>query len=489
MSTCRTFPDTRVGWSSCVGDPETGTVFAQGVCGHFQCIDARTGQTRWYVPLHERFGLLSTYGGRTNFPVICEDLVIVSGVIIGWGEMAKPAHRLIAFDKRSGEVVWFNGTAELPEDTTYSSPTLTVLQGQMSLVFGSGDGAIWAFQPRTGVPIWQFPLSRRGVNTPPLVVGSRVYAGHSEENLVGTTMGALVAIEPPAGPTKPGTELGDSAATWRADGLMAGRSQPMMVGQQLWVFDDGAKLRVLDPANGELLGRRVALGRMMRGSPLQADGKVYAFESNGRWAIYRPDGQGGVEVVSSGRMPSGEECHGSPICSHGRIYMQTTGALYCLQDPQKTAGAIALPPPPAEPPVSESPEPTHLQVLPAEVLLQPGQTQAFTIALYNARGQRLDRDDAPQFQLEGPGEISEDGTFTAASDQIHSGVFVRAGSDPWRVLRACEWFPNCLGVFPSTMTRFPSRGLAPAIGMSRWMMTCCRNYSSRTPWRRSCTSI
>ena len=148
-------PDTRVGWSACVGDPETGSVFAQGVCGHFQCLDAQTGQTRWYVPLHEQFGLLSTYGGRTNFPVICEDLVIVSGVIIGWGDMAKPAHRMIAFDKRTGEVVWFSGTRELPEDTTYSSPTLTVLNQQHALVFGSGDGAIWAFQPRTGRPIWE----------------------------------------------------------------------------------------------------------------------------------------------------------------------------------------------------------------------------------------------------------------------------------------------------------------------------------------------
>ena len=300
------------------------------------------------------------------------------------------------------------------------------MRGQLSLVFGSGDGAIWAFQPRTGVPIWQFPFSRRGVNTPPLVVGSRVYAGHSEENLEGTTMGALVAIDPPAKLTEPGAVLDDSAVAWRSDGLMAGRSQPMMVGEELWVFDDGAKLRVLDPPSGEFLGRRVALGRMMRGSPLQADGKVYAFESNGRWAIYRPNGQGEVEVVSSGRMPSGEECHGSPICSHGRIFMQTTGALYCLQDPQKTPGATDLPPPPAESPVSESPEPAHLQVLPAEVLLKPGQTQAFQVALYNARGQRLDRDDAAQFVLEGPGRIAEDGTFTAANDQVHSAAFVRA---------------------------------------------------------------
>ncbi|MEZ6115743.1 MAG: PQQ-binding-like beta-propeller repeat protein [Pirellulaceae bacterium] len=70
-------PDTRVGWSSVVADPETNAVYGLGVCGHFVCADADTGETRWQIPLHERFGLLSTYGGRTNFPVICDDLVIV----------------------------------------------------------------------------------------------------------------------------------------------------------------------------------------------------------------------------------------------------------------------------------------------------------------------------------------------------------------------------------------------------------------------------
>ena len=184
-------PDTRVGWSSVVGDPETGLVYALGVCGHFQCLDGKTGATVWKVPLHERFGALSTYGGRTNFPIICDDLVIVSAVVIGWGEMAKPTHRFIGFDKATGDVVWFNGTRVLPYDTTYCAPTLAVIAGQKTLVFGSGDGAIWGLQPRTGNHIWQYPISRRGVNAPPLVDGNIVYAGHSEENIVGTKMGAF----------------------------------------------------------------------------------------------------------------------------------------------------------------------------------------------------------------------------------------------------------------------------------------------------------
>ena len=143
-------PDTRVGWSSVLGDPETGNVYSLGVCGYFQCLNGETGKQIWAVPMHERFGLLSTYGGRTNFPVVCDDLVIISSIVIGWGDMAKPAHRFVGFDKKTGEVVWFAGTRLLPYDTTYSAPTVTVLNGQKALVFGSGDGQVWALQPRTG---------------------------------------------------------------------------------------------------------------------------------------------------------------------------------------------------------------------------------------------------------------------------------------------------------------------------------------------------
>ncbi len=83
-------PAERVGWSSCVGDPATGRVFALGVCGLFQCLDGETGKTIWSRSLSEEFGLLSTYGGRTNVPVVFEDKVYISAVMTNWGELARP---------------------------------------------------------------------------------------------------------------------------------------------------------------------------------------------------------------------------------------------------------------------------------------------------------------------------------------------------------------------------------------------------------------
>ena len=416
-------PDTRVGWSSVCGDPETGYVYALGVCGYFQCLDGETGKVIWSVSMHERFGLLSTYGGRTNFPVICDDLVIISAIVIGWGDMAKPAHRFVGFDKRTGEVVWFNGTRLLPYDTTYSSPTVTTLKGQKALVFGSGDGDVWAIQPRTGKPIWNYSFSRRGLNVSPLVVGDRVFSGHSEENIEGTAMGAIVAID--------ATGKGNVTKThelWKIPEMMMGKSSPIYYEGRLYCFDDRAKLHVLDVKTGEPVAKRVALGTVMRPSPLMADGKIYICTANGRWYILKPDADKGVTKLNYGRLPRGEECHASPIVSHGRIYLNTTGALYCLVDESKESGvAENAPVAPKETPVADDQEVAHVQVVPADALLRPGQVQQYKVRLFNQAGQLLKQlDSGVEFTLEGSGKIGSDGKFQAAAEAVHSATVVTA---------------------------------------------------------------
>ena len=413
-------PDTRVGWSSVTGDPETGRVYALGVCGLFHCFEGDSGEVVWRVPLHEKFGLLSTYGGRTNVPVICEDLVIISAIVIGWGEMAKPAHRFLGLDKTTGQVVWFSGTRLLPYDTTYSSPTLTVLAGQKALVFGSGDGSIWAFQPRTGASIWKYDFSRRGLNVSPLVVGDHVYSSHSEENIVGNTMGAIVAID--------ASGHGDVTHThelWFNAEIMAGKSSPIHVDGRLYCFDDRGKLHVLDGATGERIGRKITLGTVMRASPLYADGKIYAATANGRWVILQPDEKRGARILRKGRLPSGEECHASPICSGGRIYFQSTGHMYCLQDKNKPHGIDEAPAAPAEDPVERDLQPIRVQLVPSEVLMMSGQSRQFSVRLFNQKGQRLP-DAQATYTVEGPADISPTGQLDAANDAGHAVATVRA---------------------------------------------------------------
>ncbi len=416
-------PDTRVGWSSCVGDPETGRVYALSVSGYFCCLEGETGQLVWQRSLHEEFGLLSTYGGRTHSPIVFEDQVLISAVIIGWGDapqwgfLAKPAHRFLSFDKATGELRWLKGTRISPYDTTYSTPTLGVLGGQAAMIFGSGDGSIWALQPRTGEKIWNYPISRRGVNISPLVVGDTIYASQSEENVVGNTMGALAALD--------GSQSGDLSGKelWKQFEIMAGKASPIMVDGRLWVVDDRAKLSIYDPETGERIAKK-ALGTVMRSTPLYADGKVYLCTNNGRWYVLQPT-KSGVKVLHKLRL-KGEASDGSPIVSHGRIYLPMSGALYCIGQPDQEPAAQPLPEPLVETPVGEDSKPALVQVEPYDVLLAPGETQTYRANLYNARGQLLEealgRD--TKFSVKGPGTIADDGTYTAPTGGGHETALI-----------------------------------------------------------------
>ncbi len=415
-------PAERVGWSSVVGDPETDRVYAQGAGGYFQCIDGKTGETVWDIALHEFFGLLTTYGGRTNFPIICDDMVIVSGVVIGWGEMARPNHRLIAFDKATGEVAWYSGTRDLPDDTTYSAPTMGVVNGQKMLVLGAGDGQVWAFQPRTGKPLWHYAMSRRGVNVSPLLIDGRVYMTQSEENLVGTAMGAVAAIDA----SKTGN-VSQSGQLWREEEIMIGKSSPVLVDGRLYCVDDGAKLYVIDAETGEVVAPRKSLGTVMRASLLAADGKIYVLETNGRWYVLKPDEEQGVEIVSKGRFGRNEECHASPIAVNGRVYAVTTGAVYCLEDSSKQHGYDEPPAAEEETPVSQDDQVAHVQIIPSELLIRPEQPQTFRVRLYNANGQLLReaKPDEVEFSVEGPGAV-ENGAYQAPADTKHQAAYVTA---------------------------------------------------------------
>jgi outer membrane protein assembly factor BamB len=411
-------PAERVGWSCCVGDPSTGRIYAMGVCGYFQCLDGDTGETIWKRSLNEEFGLLSTYGGRTNVPVIAGDNVIISAVIIGWGEMARPAHRFLAFDKATGELMWFNGTKPLPEDTTYSTPSVGVLKGQPALVFGSGDGGVHAFQPRTGKSIWSFQLSRRGINVSPTISDYNVYIAHSEENTDNTTMGAIVRID--------GSLSGDVTKTgevWRASG-MDGKSSPLLIDGRLYAVDDGAKLYIVDANTGKEVCKPIKLiGTIMRGSPLYADGKLYLCTTSA-WHVLTPN-EKGAKITHKLRLSAEDEVSGSPIVSHGRIYLPTGENLYCLGKADTKPQATARPDLPDETPASPQDEPALVQVTPYEVLLKPSAKQQYTVRLYNARGQFL-RTSSATFSLQGPGEIDSSGIYTAASGAAHTATYVQA---------------------------------------------------------------
>jgi outer membrane protein assembly factor BamB len=310
-----TVPFNRVGWASLVGDPETGNIYANGVAGQLIAYD-REGKILWSRFQAEEFGRLSGYGGRTQTPVIDGDQLILSSVSSGWGKHAAPRHRYFSFDKRTGDVLWIATPGNMPFDmNTQSVPVIAEIKGRRLLVAGDADGHVYALDANTGQKIWAFRLSRRGINSSVVVVGDRVFASHSEENVDDPLMGRLVCID--------GTGEGDVTGThelWRINELGAGFPSPAYHDGRLYVIDNSANLHSIDAESGEIVWQH-SLGTVGKGSPVVADGKLFATEVNGRFHIIEPGKDAARQLdldeltVADGRYA---EIYGSPATSPRR---------------------------------------------------------------------------------------------------------------------------------------------------------------------------
>src|SRR5829696_2249886 len=96
-------PSHRIGWASPAADPETGNIYALSGGAQAIALD-RDGKLLWDRSFGEEFAAFTTHGGRTMSPVVDGDLVIVSAAVSSWGTASGRGHRLIALDKRTGEI-------------------------------------------------------------------------------------------------------------------------------------------------------------------------------------------------------------------------------------------------------------------------------------------------------------------------------------------------------------------------------------------------
>jgi outer membrane protein assembly factor BamB len=424
-------PAHRIGWASPVVDRETGNVYAFGVGGTLLGL-GRDGKRLWERSLAEEFGLVTTHGGRTVSPIVEGGLVIVSGVTAGWGAHARAGHRFLAFDKKTGDTVWVNSPGGRPFDTTYSPPIAADVAGTRLVIAGGSDGAAYAFKPQTGEPVWRYEVSKRGLNTGALVHGTTAIVTHSEENLDSSEMGMMAAIDA----TAKGT-VGKEQVKWRVVGWQGGFSSPVLDGDRIYQVDNGANLAAFDAKTGQRLWL-FNLGTIQKASPVLADGKLYVGSENGRFWILRP-GQDKPLVLDEdliGTEEKPEAIIASVAVADGRVYLATMDNLYCIgpkggaRSPSgarpAARGNLAAPAPAA----AAGGKPTSLQVVPAEVLVKPGDSVQFRARLFDETGRFLREvvEDA-SWGMEGMRGAVNSGHFTAdAGPTPRAGqVTVKAG--------------------------------------------------------------
>jgi outer membrane protein assembly factor BamB len=375
----------RVGWTNLAGDPETGNIYAHGVQGLLQCY-SRDGDLLWYHSLTEEYGRITGYGGRTTSPTVDGDLVIIGMVNASWGEQARPGDRYLALDKRTGIPVWWSDSLGM-RGTYYSCPVIAVINGERLLITGGSDGGLHALKVRTGESIWSYQVGARALNSSPVVDGTHVYISHGEENEGTNEQGRVLCVD--AAQVKDGKP----ALVWKVDGIRAGYASPILHEGRLYVCDDGAKMHCLDAKTGQKLWRRpFKYGTVAKGSPLWADGKIYVNEVSSKFHILKPGPKDCEELFTYYfRSPEGTviELNGTPSAANGRIYFTTHDEIFCIGKKNHQATPGPLPIGVNEPLANPADKPAHLQVVPADIPLYPGQSIKFQVYAYDAHGRKL----------------------------------------------------------------------------------------------------
>lgn len=376
-------PAPRVGWAAMCGDTETGNVYVHPVSGLFRCYSG-DGKLLWERSLSEEFGEITGYGGRCQTPIIDEDRVIISFMATNWGSEKGPGplHYYYAFDKKTGELQWKSAPGGPPADTNYSVPIVAVIKGQRMLIGGNCDGNVYSINARTGKPIWKFRMSQRGLNVSPVVEGNNVFIANGEDNIDSQEFGRVQCID--------ATGTGDVTEThsvWRDDGIKAGYTALVVQDGILYVMADLGNLHAYDSKTGTELWQH-DLGTVGKGSPVWADGKIYATEVNGHMWILKPSREGCEtlsEVVIDGKGTSvPDEIYSSPAIANGCVYLVTRDRTICITDKTKT---VALGTPeklPAETPATDKID--LIQLRPYETIVAAGQPIEYTTHAFDANG-------------------------------------------------------------------------------------------------------
>jgi len=417
-------PPHRVGWASPAADPETGNIYALGVGALVVALN-KDGKLLWERSVGEEFAAFTTHGGRTMSPLIDGDLVIVSAAISSWGTQANRAHRFMALDKRTGDIVWVATPGGRPYDTAYALPLIATINGMRLLICGTGDGAIHAIKPQTGERVWSYVASKRAINTGVAVAGSSVIVSHGDENLDSSELGMIAAID--------GSQAGDIKTTkWAVKGDQFGFSSPVIDGARVYQVENGSRLKAFDLETGRELWRQ-NLGTVQKAPLVMADGKLYVGTESGKFFIVRPLADR-AEVLSEVQLPPSkddnagqsvgipEPVFGGAAVSRGRVFFVSTGGVYAIGS--KTAKATTGVAVAAGAEKGEG-APAYVQVSPTELVLKPGQIVKLRAKLFDAKGRFL-REEPATWSLQGVKGTVTDGTFAVAGDPVEQAGTIKA---------------------------------------------------------------
>jgi outer membrane protein assembly factor BamB len=343
-----------------------------GSAGLF-CYDT-AGKPLWNIPM----GPFRNDFGAGSSPILVDDRVILC-------QDHDTDSFLMAIDKRTGKPLWKTDRSEFPRN--YCTPVIWNVEGKKQIVIAA-TLRIAAYDFDDGHELWTVRGVARIVNMTPTIGDDgilyvacwspggdekdRISAAPFSEILTANDAngsGTLEKEEAPEGAVrqrfsqidrdkngkivteeyesmrrvfenahnvvmaiKPGGQ-GDITAThvlWKYRKVIPYCPSPLCYRGRVYMIKDGGILTVLDAATGRPLkeGRIKATGGYYS-SPVAGDGKVYLLSQRGELTVLIA----GDDFRELSTTDFGENGFATPAIVDGRIYVRTSGHLYCFARP------------------------------------------------------------------------------------------------------------------------------------------------------------
>ncbi len=308
--------------------------------GELVCRAVADGKLRWLLDMRAELGVQPNQASSSS-PLVVDGLVFaVTGHAADFktGKVKNAAApSFVAVDAATGKVRWQDASPGAKIMTgQWGSPGYGTFGGEAQVLFPGGDGWLYAFAAGTGKLRWRFngkahePAAAGGGShdnvfqfvAAPTTVGARFYAGIGEPE-ASSGPGALRCVEVSG---EPGAQTAKEVWRLAGDDFNDSISMPVLHDGVLYTADAPGFVYALDAATGKKLWSH-DLKANIWGSPLVADGKVYAQTSEGTVAVFAAAREKKV-LAQNSSLP--DVAHGTPVAANGVLYITGQRALYAL---------------------------------------------------------------------------------------------------------------------------------------------------------------
>ncbi|HNQ90410.1 MAG TPA: PQQ-binding-like beta-propeller repeat protein [Verrucomicrobiota bacterium] len=285
--------------STPLADPERVYVFfgKSGVFAH-----GHDGRLVWRADVGS-----GTHGwGSASSPVLHQDLVIINAAV--------ESGSLVALNRRTGREAWRLGGIK----ESWNTPILVPVGGGKQELAVAVHGAVLGVNPDTGERLWSCATGIGWYMVPSLV------NDRDTVFCIGGRTGGALAVR--AG------GRGDVTATHRRWTLAKGSNVSSPVfheGHLYWLHENLGIAYCVDAATGKLVyEERLANAGQFYGSPVLADGRLYAFTRNGVGFVWAA--QPRFAPLARNELGDRSSFDSSPAVAGNRLLVRSDKFLYCL---------------------------------------------------------------------------------------------------------------------------------------------------------------